>query len=533
MSQWNRASAAICLCLIAAASSARSVVIDSGAIEGVTRDGVDIYTGVPFAAPPVGSFRWREPQPVPAWRGTRSATAFAPACMQTGVSMPGETPPATSEDCLYLNVWSPGSPSAAGAGAQERPAAKSANARLPVLVWIHGGAWRNGSASMPLYWGDRLAQRGVIVVTVAYRLGPLGFLAHPELTAESAQRSSGNYGLLDQIAALEWIRRNIASFGGDPARVTIAGQSSGAMSVSALMASPKAKGLFHRAIGQSGGLFEPLQIAPSYLLANAERDGKAYAASVGADSLAALRALPAADLLQGRAGNVSHPVVDSYVLPAAPYDALTSGSYNDVPLLVGFNAEEARALTDVDKVTAATFAADLQRSFGALPPSIIDAYAYQGDEDARRARLDLERDLRFGWDMWAWAHLQAQPNRSRAYFYYFKHRPPFPKNSVHARWGASHFAELWYMFDHLDQQTWEWSAADRSLADAMARYWTNFVKTGDPNGDGLSRWPSFDGKSAVLHLSSPLVVAPVPSENSLRAFDATYEALRRTPLSGR
>jgi para-nitrobenzyl esterase len=436
--------------------------------------------------------------------------------MQTGVSMPGEPPPVTSEDCLYLNLWTP---------------AKSSDARLPVLVWIHGGAWKNGSASMPLYWGDRLARRGVIVVTVAYRLGPLGFLAHPELTAESAHGSSGNYGLLDQVAALEWIQRNIAKFGGDPARVTIAGQSSGAMSVSVLMASPKAKGLFHRAIGQSGGLFEPVQIAPSYLLANAERDGKAYASSVGADSIAALRALPAAELLKGRAGSVSHPVVDPYVLPAAPYDAFSSGSSANVPLLVGFNAEEARALTKVDKVTASTFAADLQRSFGALPPSIVNAYPYANDEDARLARLELERDLRFGWDVWAWAHLQSRPDRSRVYFYYFAQRPPFPGGSVHANWGASHFAELWYVFDHLNQHAWEWSAADRSLADAMATYWTNFVKTGDPNGEDLARWPSFDGKSAVLHLGSPLVVKELPNEHRLRAFDSTYEALRRAPLN--
>ena len=221
-------------------ASAAPVLIESGALQGEDAKGLTIYKGVPYAAPPVGEFRWREPQPVRPWTGVRKAVAFAPACMQTGVSMPGETPPEVSEDCLYLNLWAP---------------ARRAAQRLPVLVWIHGGGYTNGSAAMPLYWGDRLARKGIIVVTIAYRLGPLGFLAHPELTSESRHQSSGNYGLMDQIVALEWVHKNIAAFGGDPKRVTIAGQSSGSISVSILMASPLAKGLFQRAIGESGGLF--------------------------------------------------------------------------------------------------------------------------------------------------------------------------------------------------------------------------------------------------------------------------------------
>lgn len=515
---WRSASVASTLCLVAATTWAKPALVESGAVEGVVKDSLTVYLGVPFAAPPVGELRWREPQPVAPWEGKRRATSFAPACMQKGVSMPGEKPPVTSEDCLYLNIWTP---------------AKTADERLPVIVWIHGGGYVNGSASMPLYWGDRLAQRDVVVVTIAYRLGPLGFLAHPDLTAESAHKSSGNYGLLDQIAALEWIRRNIAAFGGNPQRVTIAGQSSGAMSVSMLMASPRAKGLFHRAIGQSGGLFEPLQIAPSYLLTNAERDGNAYASSVGAVSIAALRKLPAADLLGGKARGVSHPVVDPYVLPAAPYDAFSSGSYNDVPVLVGFNAEEARALVDVSVVKAATFASDIERSFGSLPAPLIGAYPHLTDVQARQARLDLERDLRFGWDMWAWARLQMQSGRSRVYFYYFKQKPPFPKGSIHEGWGASHFAELWYMFDHLDQDAWRWSAADRQLAELMASYWTNFAKGGDPNGDGLPLWPPFDGGDAILHLSDSVVVDGLPNRDSLQVFDAVYNSVRGKPFGTR
>lgn len=505
----GQGSIASALCLIAASTWAQPAVIESGAIDGVTTtDALTVYKGVPFAAPPVGALRWREPQPVVPWQGLRKATSFAPACMQTGVSMPGEQPPATSEDCLYLNIWTP---------------AKTADERLPVMVWIYGGGYMNGSASMPLYWGDKLAQRGVVVVTLAYRLGPLGFLAHPELTAESAKKSSGNYGLLDQIAALEWIQRNIAAFGGDRGRVTIAGQSAGAMSVSLLMASPRAKGLFHRAIGQSGGVFEPLQIAPQYLLANAERDGKEYVSSLRADSIAALRKRPAADLLGGTAPVVSHPVIEPYVLPTGPYDAFVAGTYNNVPVLVGFNAEEARALTDVSAVKAATFAADIARSFGALPPPIIAAYPHATDAQAQQARLDLERDLRFGWDVWTWARLQSE--QGRAYLYHFMQRPPFPEGSVHREWGASHFAELWYMFDHLDQERWAWSAADRQLAQRMASYWTNFVKSGDPNGGDLPRWPTFDSGNA-LHLDDSVFVDALPGTSRLQVFDAVYDAVR-------
>jgi len=222
---------------LASVAVGQQVVTESGAISGVFANGLRVYKGIPFAAPPVGDLRWRPPVHAAPWTGTRKADSFAPACMQVGVSMPGETTPAVSEDCLYLNIWTPAE-------------AKTAPEHLPVIVWIYGGGYINGSASMPLYWGDRLAQKGVVVVTISYRLGPLGFLALPELTRESPHHSSGNYGLMDQIAALEWIQRNIAAFGGDPKCVTIAGQSSGSISVSILMVSPLAKGLFQRAIGR-------------------------------------------------------------------------------------------------------------------------------------------------------------------------------------------------------------------------------------------------------------------------------------------
>jgi para-nitrobenzyl esterase len=518
--QWRFACFLAAALQAGAAAAAPRVLTESGAISGTAEHGLSVYKAVPFAAAPVGDLRWRPPAPHAPWIGTRRADAFAPACMQSGVSMPGETPPPISEDCLYLNVWAPRT---------------SAHARLPVIVWIHGGGYRNGYAAMPLYWGDRLARHGVIVVTIAYRLGPLGFLALPELTRESPRHSSGNYGLMDQIAALQWIHRNIAAFGGDSERVTIAGQSSGAISVSVLMASPQAKGLFQRAIGESGGLFEPLQLAPSYLLANAERDGERYAATVHADSLQKLRLLPAADLLGGdNAGGITHPVIEPDVLPLSPGEAFAAAQQSDVPLLLGSNADEARALTDVSHVRVATFDADVERSFGQLPPAIISAYPHLTDAEAPRARLNLERDLRFGWDMWAWARLQVATGHEPVYYYYFKEQPPFPVGSVYAGWGASHFAELWYVFDHLDQAQWRWSRADRQLAAAMSNYWVNFAKTGDPNGPGLPSWPPFTNTGGkVQYLGDPISVGGVANTDGLKILDAVYTTVRGRELISR
>lgn len=502
--------------LLTAIGMAHAADTESGRVEGIREQGLTVYKGIPFAAPPTGDLRWRPPQPVKPWTGTRPAKTFAPACMQTGVSMPGETPPPTSEDCLHLNIWTPA----------------EAPSRAPVLVWIYGGGFANGSASMPLYWGDRLAKRGIVVVTVAYRVGPLGFLAHPELTRESEHHTSGNYGLMDQIAALEWVQRNIAAFGGDPHRVTIAGQSAGAMSVSILMASPRARGLFHRAIGQSGGFFEPVQIAPSYLLANAEREGEAFAASLNTTSLAALRKRPAVDLLNGKMPSGAHPVIEPHLLPATPFDTFAKGAQNDVPILIGVNAEEARALTDVRQVTAANFAAGIEERWGKLPPPLIAAYPFANDAQAKQARIDFETDLRFAWDMWAWARLQTATGRQPVFAYRFDHTPPFPQTGPHAGWGASHFAELWYMFDHLDQAPWRWTAADRKLADAMAAYWTNFVKTGDPNAASLQSWPRFaDDAGPLLIFDNPLSAGQVARLQNLRTFDDVYTQLRGTPFA--
>jgi len=524
--RWKFARICLAPALLASVTVAQQVLTESGALSGIRANGLTVYKGIPFAAPPVGDLRWRPPVQAATWTGTRKADAFAPACAQVGVSMPGETPPATSEDCLYLNIWTP-------AKAETKTKIKTAHEHLPVIVWIYGGGYINGSASMPLYWGDRLGQKGVIVVTIAYRLGPLGFLALSELTRESPHHSSGNYGLMDQIAALEWIQRNIAGFGGDPKCVTIAGQSSGSISVSILMASPLAKGLFQRAVGESGGLFEPFQLAPKFLLANAERDGDKYAASLGAPSLKELRRLPAT-LLTGNAGGIVHAVIEPYVLPLSPYEAFAAGKQNDVPLLIGSNADEARAMVDVTHETAATFDSDLEQSVGQLPAALVAAYPHATDEEARQARLGLERDLRFGWDMWAWARLQAGTGQSPVFYYSFRQPPTFPADSVYAGWGASHFAELWYVFDHLDQSHWNWTAADRKLADEMSSYWVNFARSGDPNGPGLSSWPAFtNAQSKVQYLAEPITVGGVANLNSLSVFDVVYTTVRGTPFAAR
>ena len=499
--------------MFALSSASAQVRTDAGLVKGVTDGMLTVYRGIPFAAPPLGNLRWCEPQPVRSWRGVRKADTFAPACMQAGVSMPGETPPSVSEDCLYLNVWAPTKPS------------KEA---LPVMVWIYGGGFTSGNASMPLYWGDRLARKGVIVVTLAYRVGPFGFLVHPELTRESRRHSSGNYAFMDQIAGLKWVHRNIGAFGGNPGRVAIAGQSAGGASVSVLMSSPLAKGLFQRVIVQSGGMFEPVQLAPTVLLANAEREGQDYLMSLGVRSIGALRDLPARSLLKGSWGSVSHPIIEPYVLPDSPYNTFLARKQNRAAILVGSNADEARALiTGLDKIKAATFEEDISKSWGPLPASLLAPYHHLTDAQAQRSRLDFERDLRFGWDGWALARYGALQNPAGIYYYHFTHSPPFPENTEKAGWGPSHYAELWYMFDHLDQENWDWSAADRRLAETMSSYWVNFVKSGNPNGAGLPKWPTFTAnRPQVQYLDDPVHSGGVADLRTLQVVDAVYAQVR-------
>lgn len=488
-----------------APASAEPVATESGLVEGVEENGARVFKGIPFAAPPVADLRWRAPRPPAPWEGVRAAQTFSPVCMQEGAYPEDSPPEPASEDCLYLNIWTP-------------PAGAAADGKLPVMVWVYGGGLLNGSASTPLYWGDALSRRGVIVVTANYRLGALGFLAHPELTRESEYGVSGNYGLLDQIAALAWVQRNIAAFGGDPGNVTVFGQSSGSISISALTASPLARGLFRRAIGESGGLFEPIEAAPEFKLKGAEAAGLAFAERLKAPSLEALRALPAADLATRR--YYPAPNIDGHVLTQSPFEAYARRRAGDIDLLVGSNEHEGLYFLAGREVTAANFKAELARDFPSFIVSLIGPKPPADDRAAREAFIAFESDMRFGWNMWAWARLHAAAGGGRTFYYRFAHAPPGAE-------GASHGAEMIYVFDHLDQTPLAWTEADRRLAETMAAYWTNFARTGDPNGEGLPDWPAFSAASPqTLVIAEEIGAGAVANESRLKSIDRLYAAVR-------
>lgn len=498
------------------------VRIESGLIEGVRNGAITVYKSIPFAAAPVGELRWKAPERPLHWKGVRRADGFGPICMQSGTSVPGAAMESVSEDCLTLSIWTP---------------ATSGDQKLPVMVWIPGGGYTQESGSMPLYWGDALARRGVIIVTLNYRVGVFGFLAHPELTRESKNKTSGNYGVLDQISALGWVKRNIHVFGGDPRRVTIWGQSAGSMLVSMLMASPMARGLFHRAIGQSGGFFVPPAVTNNpdgWTLKGAEKQGLVFTTSTGTTSLAELRRLPAELILKAGNSGTTHPITDDYVLPKEPYEVFSTGRQNDVPLLIGSNADEGRPMIASRNVRLATFTEDIVSAFRGealrdLTNTYLRIHPASNDAEARETRAKFERDLRFGWDMWTWARMQAKTGKSRVFYYYFQHSPPFPAGSPFSNWGAGHWQELRYVFDHLDQELWAWTDADRSLANTMATYWTNFARTGDPNGDGVPAWPGFTTEAEqLMQFDGTTVVNVVPNRETLKLFDDLYATFRKT-----
>ena len=435
--------------------------------------------------------------------------------MQAGNPPPG----GLSEDCLYVNVWTP---------------ARSAAEKLPVLVWIYGGGFNGGATSLPVHDGAKLAKRGVVLVTVAYRVGVLGFFAHPQLSAESPSHSSGNYGLLDMIAGLRWISRNIAAFGGDPARVTIFGESAGGIAVSMLCASPVAKGLFHGAISQSGGSFGPSSKDPQpgenmRLLADSEASGLEFAKAVGATSVGDLRALTPEKLLEAGRGQrgMAWPIVDGYVIPDDQYRLYESRRFNDTPILVGYNSDEGLSFTRVK--TAAEYAAGVRERYGPFADRLLAAYSTAGDAVTKTAR-DLARDSAFGWHTWSWARLQSARGRGKAYYYYFDQHPPRTPGTPEADHGTAHGVDVAYVFENLSPKA---TADDRHISETMAAYWTNFAKRGDPNGEGLPAWPAFsDGNPVVMHLGPTARTGPVPSADSLKILDQ-YFAWRRTPAGGR
>lgn len=473
---------ALAVVLVADASAQLPDIIriESGLISGV--DAVDsevrVFKGIPYAAPPVGDLRWHAPHPPEEWSGVQTANAFGSTCMQDPPP-PGsfyqleffEQIEPMSEDCLYLNVWT---------------AATSADELRPVMMWIHGGAFRQGSGSMPSFDGTTLAKKGVVLVTVNYRLGVFGLLAHPDLTAETLHRASGNYGLLDQIAALQWIRRNIAAFGGNPSNVTIFGQSAGAASVNQLMASPLADGLFHKAVLQSGSAFA---FGESPSLETAEQTGLDFARSLEASSLYALRALPA-DTLHARARQVGFsPNVDGYVLEDHVRTVFVEGRQAAVPVLAGSTSDEGTPMFGPG-LTAEVFRERSSSTYGEDVERYLSLYPAHSDEQAGRSFSDAFSD-RLAWGAHTLARLHEHAD---VFLYRFSRVPPGRDPD---RYRAYHSAELVYVFDALDAVDRPWTPIDRRIADQMSTYWANFAATGNPNGSGLPEWPVYDAATRI------------------------------------
>lgn len=517
-----RISAFIAVLLLASALQAQvpaPVRTQAGMVQGTTEDGLTIYKGIPFAAPPVGDLRWRAPQPPAAWTGVRNADKFAPGCMQIPIVLPAlgiESIP-VSEDCLYLNVWTP---------------AKSASDRLPVMVWIYGGGFTTGATSIALYDGTNLAKKGVVVVSVAYRVSVFGFFAHPELTAEQGGHS-GNYGLMDQIAGLEWVKSNIAQFGGDTRRVTIFGESAGGISVSMLAASPLAKGLFTGAISESGGNFAPARAGTEggenmLSLATAEKNGVAFLAKIGASSIADARKMSAEAIMKGLGPGLggAWPDFDGRVLLGDQYKLYVAGRYNDTPVLIGTNSDEGALF--VQTTTTQAYQTSVRAGYGEYADKIFQVYPGSSDAESLRSARDLFRDTAFAWPTWTWARLQAKTGKRKVFVYYFSHRPPYPDQPMFKSWGASHGSEMQYVFGGNFGKTMPPTDEDKAMAEQLSSYWVNFAKNGNPNGAGLPDWPRFKADNQqVMNLNDPSKPIPVPNLDKLKVLDGYY-AWRRS-----
>jgi para-nitrobenzyl esterase len=470
---------------------------------------VVVFRGVPFAAPPVGDLRWRAPRQPATWKGVRKADRFSPNPMQEMRERFGpwttEYQPqgAVSEDCLYLNIWT---------------GAKSGGKKRPVMVYIPGGAFTGGSGNCRVYDGENLAKKGLVVVTINYRVGVLGFLAHPELTRESAHHTSGNYGLLDQMAALQWIKRNIVMFGGDPARVTIMGQSAGAASVHFLTGSPLAKGLFIRAIAQSGSY---AQTGPGETLATAEQVGIRFAKAKRAASLAELRAMPAADLT-APAKEEFHflPIVDGWYLPKSVDDIFAAGEQSDVATLTGWVADEGSFSDDYGKVPVEEFVKRVRQQVGAQADVILKFYPTSTQAEAAESQRVFGRDMAMI-SMSEWARKRARTGKTNVYTYLFTHPQP---GDTQERYQVFHSSELPYIFDNLQHSPRPWTAEDGKLAETMSAYWRNFIVTGDPNGKGLATWPAFKNKpEETMELGENMGSRPVMSSEKLEALKKLFQ----------
>ncbi len=505
---------------MAAMAAGQRVTVDSGTLEGAMNAAgtVRIFRGAPFAAPPVGDLRWQPPRPVKPWSGVREAREFGAHCVQGRVF--GDIAPRgkeMSEDCLNLTVWAP---------------AKPAGGRLPVYLWFYGGGFAAGAEDEPRYDAESFARRGIVAVNANYRLGAFGFMAHPELTRESAHKASGNYGLLDQVAALEWVRRNIAAFGGDPERITIGGESAGSLSVSALMASPLSRGLFRQAVGESGAFFGSVGGHGMIPLAESEKQGVRLEAALGAKSLAEMRAKSADEVLAAamkmNGGFAFWPGVDGYFLPEDVGAIFAAGKQSRAPLLAGWNADEVRMGVTMakEKPTAKTFPEQLRKQFKDRAAAALKVYPAATDEEAMQSAGDLASDNFIVFGTWKWIEMQARTGEP-VYRFQFDRATPAPeamlKTGVKSV-GAPHASELEYVFDMLSSKKADWQPEDQKVAETMNAYWANFIKTGNPNGAGLARWPNYTKTHEVMHLDTASKALPEQHRDRYEFLDSVQGA---------
>ncbi len=488
------------------------VKIANGELEGIVdpSTGIGSFKGIPFAAPPVGDLRWREPQPVKNWQGVRKADKFGPRAIQPPIfdDMVFRSN-GMGEDCLYLNVWIP---------------AKSVKERLPVLVYFYGGGFVAGDGSEARYDGESMARLGIVAVTVNYRLNVFGFLSHPELTKESPHHASGNYGLLDQSAALQWVHKNIAAFGGDPKRVTIAGESAGSLSVSAQMASPLSKGLIAGAIGESGALINPT--LPAIPQAEGEQIGLKFMAEAGAKSLSELRAMAAEKILD--AAMKSNPfrflsTIDGYFLPKPIVDTFESGQQARVPLLVGWNADEVgyKFLMGEDKLTPANFAKKVRDLYSDKADEVLKLFPAGDENQTEQSAIDLASDRFIVYSTWKWADMHARTSGQRVYRYIFERPRPGEDRAHHA-------IEIEYALGNLDSnKVYKWTEEDHKVSRTMQSYFADFVKTGNPNGKDLPEWPSASNGSTVQVMHLNVISAVKPEQNRERYLFLDKEYSKR------
>ncbi|PJJ74604.1 para-nitrobenzyl esterase [Thermoflavifilum aggregans] len=500
-----------------ARAQAPVVRVTGGMIAGISdpKHQLHIFLGVPYAAPPVGELRWREPQPVKPWSGMKSCTRFGHRPMQKRIfndmRFRSDT---TSEDCLYLNVWAPAHPG---------------KSPLPVLVYFYGGGFVAGDGSEWRYDGASLAQKGIVVVTVNYRLGIFGFFAHPELTRESPHHASGNYGLLDQQAALQWVHDNIAAFGGDPNRVTIAGESAGSISVCAQMASPLSKHLIAGAIGESGAMIKPT--IPAVPLSEAEAEGLRFAERIGAHSLQELRAIPADKLLDAASQPGAFrvmPCVDGYFFPLPPDSIFAAGQQARVPLLVGWNSTEVpyTALMQGKAPTPENYASILHQLFGAEADEAMRVFPGRTQEEVVRSATELASDRFIVYSTWKWAELHRTTSQQPVYEYIFFHPRPVethPQPQTQSPnppplKGAGHSWEIEYALGNLaTNPVYAWTREDYQVSRLMENYFAQFIKTGNPNGPDLPEWPANKPGKPVYYMHIDAQSGATPETPGQRA----------------